>query len=315
MSVKYEGKSPNKFWYAWQHTKGLAKSFFNPATERNAKDGAKSGGISTAVLVGGGAISKIGFIAILPIVPSIISIAAVAGAGYFGLNAYRKFKLVKNSAAQSSYIRKQEDKWLERKTRAPLGQRIKNAIGRKLDAIPRPLLSLGKWGGIAAAVGGLAVSAAAGLSAMGVAAFSSSATATAVLGGIAKAGALIGLTATGATAAVAVAAVVAIPVGLGISALSRKIAYRTDPDRPRFGRKKGAEAEVAQTAAPKKALSSEGPAAAPDATTAFNDNTAPAQPEPEEEKPDPISEERKKAAAARAAARKAARKDGGHRFG
>jgi hypothetical protein len=321
MSIKYEGKSPSRLWYIWQNAKGLAKSFSNPATAKDAKAGAKSGGLSTGVLVGGGILTKIGFIAILPIVPTVLSIAAVGGAGYFGLNAYRKFKVVKNSSAHKSFMQRQEKKWLDKKTRAPLMTRLKNAIGRKLDAIPRSLLSIAKWGGIGAAVAGFAASGAAALNALGIAAFSTGATATAVVAGVAKAGAIFGLTAAGATAAVTGLAVVAIPLGIALAVTAAKISSRANPDRSGSGTKRKFSAEAEARAAQMKSAPEATPktTAKPKIATTFNDETAQAAPAARQEKkpaPEPeddgLSEARKKAAAERAAARK---RDRSKRFG
>ncbi|MBI1215068.1 MAG: hypothetical protein GC185_04515 [Alphaproteobacteria bacterium] len=316
MSVKYNGKSPSKLWYIWQNTKGFAHSITNPATKKDAKAGAKSGGISAAVLLGGGAITKIGFIAIMPIIPTVISLAAVGGAGYFGLNAYRKFKLIKKSSTHQTYMRKQEQKWLDRKNRAPLFTRIKEGIGKKIDSIPRPLLKIAKWGGIGTALAGVAASGAAALNALGVGAFSTGATATAVLGGIVKAGAIVGLTATAAPAVAVAIAVAAIPVGIAAAVTASKIAYRTDPERLSFGKKKKWAIDE-QEDAPKKQLSSTAepaPAPAQQQSGAFNDNAAPKKEEPAEEDT-ALSEARKKAAAERRAARKKAAAEGGKRFG
>lgn len=295
MRRKYEDR-PSKLWYVWQNTKGMIKSLTDPALKNDARAGAKSGGKAAGVLIGGGILTKIGIIAILPLVPTVITIAAVGGAGYYGVGAWRKFKLVKNSSAYASYMRKQEQKWVDNKNRPPLLQRLKTKFNKKMDSLPRSVLMLGKWGGLALAVAG-----AAAFCTLAVPMVSSGAAAHAILHSLVKISATIGLhgatmvyTAAGVSAAAAV-------VGRAVGVTCRDAVYRTDPDRPHFGERAPKNAAPApQNSAPKAAL--------PSAENAFNDNAQKSEPAAQ----DGLSEERKRAAEDRAAARK--RNRGGQRF-
>lgn len=148
MSVDYKGKSPNFLWYGWQHTKAFAKSFSSYGTKTEAQQGAKNTGLMAGCLVGGGMISSIGALAVVPLLPAFVSFVALYAALTFGIKAFRNFANVKNSNSHYHYIQEQEQKWLERKRKPSALSRLKNALGKKpartADPAPTGPISQGK---------------------------------------------------------------------------------------------------------------------------------------------------------------------------
>ncbi|MDE1151311.1 MAG: hypothetical protein PW788_02145 [Micavibrio sp.] len=307
MAIKYEGKSPNKLWYGWQRTKALVQSFGDYSTGKDAKAAAKNGGMTLGSAVSYGLANSY----LLPFIPLpgigiIASVAASIAVWHFGMNTYRKIKTVNNSNFVYNYVRQKEYAWEAKKARKPLLQRIKLGLKAKADKIPLPLVKAAKWLGIAAAVTGAALATGGALNALGVPAISGSATTATILGGIAKAGALIGLTATAAVGTAIGLAVAAIPVGVAVMVVARNTAIRRNPNRPSFKPK-----PPAPPTNDDKTPISKGVVFSADkgSSFTFNDNAAPsAQDTPAAEAPG-MSEARKAAAAARAA-----RKKGGSRF-
>ena len=313
MSVKYDGKSPNKLWYFWQYTKAIVQTPFQYETADRAKSTGKSlgkfVGIAAATSIVLGALPAVVGVATLGIVPLCLSLGGYSWALHHGWQGIQKAGALKSSSFVYSYVKGQEDKWVDRQRNGNVFKRTWKSLKEKVSnigsKIPMPLVKAGKWLGIGAAVAGIGGAVAAGLSYAGVPAFATGATATSVLSGIASAGAVIGLSAAAAVATVTGLAVAAIPIGLGISAWCRKKGYANDPNRPVFGKKK--------PSAPGGKPPGDGPidkgvVFAPKAASfEFNDNATSGTPAN-----DSLSEERRKAAEQRANSRK--RGGSGNRF-
>ena len=296
MAIQHDGKSPGKIWYAWQKTKALTMSFFDYSTKNEAKAAAKNTGFTFGSAIGYG-LTNAYLLPLLPI-PGIGIIASVAGfyaVAHFGRKAFIKTKSVVKSPFVYNYVRQAEYKWQDKKSRPALGQRIKNAIKAKVDKIPLPLVKAAKWAGLALAVAGAALATGGALNAAGVPAISGSATTATILGGIAKVGAVIGLSSAAAVGTAIGLAVVAIPVGLVLSAVARNAAIRRDPNRISF-KPKPPKPPVNDDATP----IDKGVVFQPTAQSfEFNDNAPPSNGASAG-----LSDARKAAAEARAAARK-----------
>lgn len=301
MAVQHDGKSPGKLWYAWQKSKALSKSFFDYTTEKDARAGAKSAGISLGTLAGSSAVFHyVAVLAAVPLLPTVVGLVAGTVAINFGMKAFRKFQLVNNSPMVYNYVRQQEYKWVDRKTRKPLGQRLKAGIVAKLDKIPLGVVKAAKWAGVALAGLGAVATTGGLLNYAGIPAISSSPAMLTVLGGIAKAGALVGLTATAAVGTAVGIAVAAIPLGVLLAVKSRDAVYRRSNEGQSFKPSKQPKTPpVTQGNEPiskgvvfglKSGQSFD-----------FNDNAPPAQPPAASAE---ISDARRQAAEARAAARK-----------
>jgi hypothetical protein len=294
MSVQYEGKSPNKLWYFWQNTKALARTPFEYTTQRDARKAGKDVAIFIAAAAATSVVLGVPIIAALPVLPSLISIAGSLTASIFAWQGFQKIRALKNSSFVYGCVRESENKWLHRKADGNVFKRglksIKDKISSIGSKIPLPLIKGGKWLGIAAAAAGAIAAIGAGLSYAGIPAFSTGATATTILGSIAQAGAVIGLSAAAATATVTGLALLAIPVGLAASAWCRKTAYTHDPNRPVFKKpSSGAQPIDRGQVFSSKAASFE-----------FNANSSTATPVND----DALTEQRKKAAEQRANNRK-----------
>ncbi len=235
MAIQHDGKSPGKIWYAWQKTKALSQSFFDYSTKNEAKAAAKNTGLTVGSAVSYGLANSY----LLPLLPIpgiglIVSVAGFFAVAHFGRKSFIKAKSVVKSPFVYNYVRQAEYKWQDKKSRPALLQRLKNSIKAKADKIPLPLVKAVKWAALALAVVGAAVATGGGLNALGIPAISGNATTLAILGGIAKAGAVVGLTSAAALGTVIGLAVVAIPVGLVLSAVARNAAIRRDPNRISF---------------------------------------------------------------------------------
>jgi len=182
------------------------------------------------------------------------------------------------------------------------GQRIKAGIQAKLDKIPLGVVKAAKWAGLALAAVGAVAATGGALNYAAIPAISANATTLAVLGGIAKAGALIGLTATAAVGTVVGLAVAAIPVGILLSVSARKAVYRREAEGKSF--KPSKQPKAAPTPQDTTPIS-KGVVFGPKSGQSFdfNDN-APPPAAPPAASADNLSEERRKAAEERAAARK-----------
>lgn len=303
MAVKYDGKSPGKLWYFWQNTKALAQTPFQYATAADAKKAGKDIGMFAGIATGTSIVLSVPVIAALPVVPLLLSLAGFSWALHHGWQGFHKMRALKNSSFVYSYVRSKEDQWVERKAKGNIFKRtlksVKDKVNTIKNAIPLPLVKAGKWLGFAAAGIGAVAGAAAGLSYAGLPAFSTGATATAILGGIAQAGAIVGLSAAAAVATVTGLALAAVPVGILAARWCSSTAHARDPNRPVFGKAKtpagGQPIEQGEVFKPKSA------------SFEFNGNSTTATPVN-----DDMSEARKKAAAQRAANR--ARGGRGNRF-
>jgi hypothetical protein len=318
MPVQYDGQSPSRLWKVWQKTKAFAKSPFEPSVARSARAAGRNGAYTAGTGLGW-SLAHTYVLGSIPLATTllgwVIAIPAVIGLGVFGYKTYKNLKDVNRSSFMSSYVRKQQDKWLDRKKN---GNAVKQGIKSVRDrlsrlvrpfthpgeSLPLPLVKAGKFLGYAAAAAGLALSAAAGLSYAGVPAFSTGATAATVLGGVAHVGALVGLTATAAVATATGLAIAAIPLGIAAAFWCRKTAYARDDVHSVFSRSfKSLKSDDAPDTgspapAPKPAANTFN-AAAPAATTPAADSS--------------LDADRQKAAAKRAADRQ--RRTGGNRFG
>jgi len=306
MAIQYDGKSPSKIWYAWQRTKALATSFGDYSVGKDSKAAAKNGGMTLGSAIAYGLTNSY----LLPFIPIpgiglIASVGASIAVWHFGMKTYRKIKTVNSSNYVYNYVRQKEYAWEAKKARKPLLQRIKANLKAKADKIPLPVVKTAKWLGIAAAVVGATVATGGALNALGVPGIAGSTTAATILGGIAKAGALVGLTATAAAGTVIGLAVAAIPVGIAVMVVARNAAIHRDPNRPSFKPKPPAPpSNDDKTPISKGVVFS----AEKGSSFTFNDNAAPSVDSSAPEAP-AMSEARKAAAAARAN-----RKKGGNRF-
>ncbi|HYD17505.1 MAG TPA: hypothetical protein VEF76_03405 [Patescibacteria group bacterium] len=234
MGVQYDGKSPGKLWYFWQKTKALVTTPFNVTTRKDAgrfgKDAGKTAGV---LLVGNFALATPVLMAV-PILPWIIGGTAFYFAFKYGRDAYLKFGALKETAAVTNFVRRQEDKWYEKKIRKPLLTRIKTAINAKIDAIPRPVMTALKFTGLVVAVAGLGFGGAVALGA-----YAGVASLAPLAASVVEAGAAIGLTAAAATATAVGVSALALPVaGIGAFAGANASFKRRDPANSPFRFKK-----------------------------------------------------------------------------
>lgn len=230
-----------------------------------------------------------------------VTLGLVGATGYFGVKTYKNFKNAAGSMSVRNFIRDQESTWLENKKAGNLRQRIVKSIRAFGQGLKKSLLHTTKFGGIGAAIAGVAATAA-GAAHFAGAAFATGATATTILGGIVTAGAVMGIGATAAVYTAAALAVAAIPVGIATAFIARN-KLRDMAATPEGETKKpfykGISAETLDISTPVK---SNAPAndVAPK-TPAFNETAAPVA----EKKPAPIAKPAAKPSAEMTAEEKA----------
>lgn len=297
MSAKYEGQSPSRLWYALQRTKAYMHCLKDKRTEKDAKKMARNGGYAAGSLVASGLAGN--YLFFIPLVPTLVPLAGAVVGGYFGWKAWQKVKLLKNSDTVHGYIRKQEDAWVQKKSRPSLTTRAA-ALGKRLfGRAALPFALAGKWGGYGTALLGLGVSALAALQLTGTPQVSFAA-------GVAKLGAALGVSSGVAMTGTAVLAVIAIPVGLGLGKVCRSLSQSLKKDFIAHKTPAGARPTLKSRLAKPVPQNATAPAAktAPEASKAFSE-TAPAQDNAPQKRA--LSEEQKKAAEIRARNRKAQR--------
>ena len=199
MKPQYEGRSPGRLWYMWQHTKAFAQTLVSKATRPDAKSFGKNTAFSTGSLLAAGFIySNITMLGL----PTLVLCAGIVVGGFFGVKAFHDARGLNGSSVHLNYIRDRENKWLVKQSRPKLLARIK-AFFTKTGTV------LGY--GLAAA--GAALATAATLQYTGVI---SSAVLTTALGSIA---------AVSLPVVIGVAAA-AIPLGIAAALLCRKATRR-----------------------------------------------------------------------------------------
>lgn len=220
MALRHEGVSPSKFWYTWQKTKGILKTFPDKNYGKDAKVMLRHAGLAAGAALGGCALASLLYIPLL--IPFVSSLAATAGTGFFGYQAYNKIKILKDSPVVSRYVKEQEKTWLEKKTRAPLLSRMGAFCKRVFGKALLPVVKAGKWLGIAKATIGTLLGAVGACQLAGMNIISATA--------LGAAGASVGLSAGGALIAATAICFVAVPAGIGFSLLCRKAANRLEKD-------------------------------------------------------------------------------------
>lgn len=296
MSAQYKGQSPNRLWYAWQRTKAYVHCLKDKRTEKDAKKMARNGGLAAGSLVAAGLAGN--YLFFIPLVPTLVPLAGAVVGGYFGWKAWQKVKLLKNSETVHGYIRKQENKWVQKKSAPSLLSRA-SALGKRLfGRAALPFATTGKWLGYGSALLGGAGATLAVLQATGMAQVPFW---TSVTAGLAKAGALLGLSATATMTGSVILAAAAVPVGLGAGRLCKNMAKALKKDFIAHQAKNNPRPVLKSRLEKPAANNNPAPASTPEAAKSFSAAGAPRQGEE-------LSEERKKAAAARAEAR--ARKKG-----
>lgn len=241
-----------------------------------------------------------------------VSLGLIGATGFFGLRSVQSWKAAANSMDVRNYIRKQENKWLDKKAEGPWHKRL----GRKIKAIGTSI-KLGvakavKWGSVSTGVATLAAAAVGAAQYYGVGILSAGAAST-ITTAAASVGAVVGL-------AAAPAMITAAAIVLTTSAVAGLIAHhkireiRASRDEGvrenRFLKKSRTLEDAPEETAP-ATLSNDN---APKAAASFNTNadTKPVEQPKAEEPKEELSEARKAAAEAR---RKRRKDTGGAKFG
>lgn len=180
MKPQYEGRSPGRLWYGWQHTKAFVKTLASKATRSGAKSFGKNTGLTAAAFTAAGFFSNITFFGI----PSLVMLVGIGAGALCGFRAFRNARDLTRSSTYRDFMRHQENKWVVKQSKPKLMARIKSLFTRAGTVL-----------GYALATAGAALATTAGLQMGGVI---SSAALTTVLGGV--------------------AATVSLPVILGVAA-------------------------------------------------------------------------------------------------
>jgi hypothetical protein len=122
MKPQYEGRSPGRIWYGWQHTKAFVKTLTSKNTRSGAKSFGKNTGLTAASLTAAVFFSNITFFGI----PSLVMMAGIGVGALCGFKAFRNARALKQSSTHLDYMRNQEDKWVVKQSRPKLGARIKS---------------------------------------------------------------------------------------------------------------------------------------------------------------------------------------------
>lgn len=263
----------------------------------------------------GGAALLLGLLT--PTAATWVSLGLIGATGFFGLRSVQSWKAAAGSIDVRNYVRKQENKWLDKKAEGPWHKRLARKIKDIGTSIKLGIAKTAKWSSITT---GVATLAAAGIGAAqyyGVGILSAGAVST-ITAAATSAGALVGLAAAPALITAAAIVLTASTV-TGLIAHNKIREIRAGRDEGvrenRFLKKSRAieETPVADTAPAK--LSNDNK---PQAATTFNANadTKPAE-QPKAETPtEEVSEELSDARRAAAEARRQRRKDsGGAKFG
>jgi hypothetical protein len=134
MTVEYNGKRPNKLWYAGVKTWAMLTSIKDKSARPDVLNCLKNVGIGVGILAA--SIYLVG--PLLPAAPLVQTIAGIAGvmtACHFAINkAWPSFRRVYDGGYCAYVVDKAESAWLKRQMRPGLLTRAKNAFGKKAEA-------------------------------------------------------------------------------------------------------------------------------------------------------------------------------------
>lgn len=131
MAIKHNGKSPGPAWYTRQRARALIATLSDKDTAREARATLRNAALSAASVTGG--IATFSYITFLG-VPSLLLVTGLAAGGWFGLQTRRGIKSLRISGPFSRFIRAQEERWAEKKSRPPLTARIKTFCQKTITA-------------------------------------------------------------------------------------------------------------------------------------------------------------------------------------
>lgn len=199
--VSHDGKSPGKFWYALQRTRGVIAAAADPKNRGELTQIGVLSGLAVVGTLGVGAFALSNPFAALGLW-MVLTPAGIGGviSGFVVKSKIQEF--CKGPSVQS-FIRKRESKWLERQ---------KNPISKRVAGFAKKAaLHAGKVGGFVAAGAGLVLGVAGGLAMANVGTVAGNALLGGVFAKMSAAAAGVGL----AVAGPAVAVYVAVGVMLG----------------------------------------------------------------------------------------------------
>ncbi|MDP2205457.1 MAG: hypothetical protein Q8K65_04055 [Alphaproteobacteria bacterium] len=186
---------------------------------------AKYGGAAAAVFI------------LTPMLTTWVSVGAMAATGYFAFRGYKNWKEGAKSMPVRNFIRDQEAKWVEHKKNGTLKKRLGRALNAVKSAIRNTALRTGKYGGFAAAAGGLVVGGIAAAQAAG-AAIVPAGIASSVVGTLTAAAATVGIGAAAAVYGAAALVALAVPVGIVAGLVCRNKLREAAPANDDSGKRK-----------------------------------------------------------------------------
>ena len=142
--IEYNGKRPNKFWYAAVKAAAMLTSFTDKNARQDGLQFLKHAGISLGVLALGFYVVA-PLVAAVPLAPIVVTLASSAVAFHFAIHkAWPALRKVYDSGYCNYFVDKAEQAWLKRQKRPSLFSRAKETFQRQEKAsVPKAPFKIG----------------------------------------------------------------------------------------------------------------------------------------------------------------------------